>query len=287
MRRKIFAIGVFTLISLGVLAFFQRVWFFDGKLHIIFCDVGQGDAIYIRTPKAVDMLIDGGPDEKVLSCLADHMPFWDRTLDLVILTHPHADHLIGLISVIEQYKVISFVTEKLYNDTVSFAELKKTLVAKDIKTRYALAQERIRVSDGVLLDVVGPTASFLEATSPTGKIGESSEFASLVIKLSYKDQTVLFTGDSQASQLEESIGNGLGGVGVLQVPHHGSKTALTEDIIQTLYPKLAVISVGKNKYGHPNREIIGKLQQVKTKILRTDQTGNIELVSDGKKWEVR
>lgn len=285
MRKKAVLISTFIFFSLAFLGFYQWWHFFDGKLHITFCDAGQGDAIYIRTPKSFDILVDGGPDDKVLSCLGKHMPFWDRTIDIVILTHPHADHLIGLISVLQRYQVMSFATEKLENDTLVFKELNKLLQDKHISTRYFLAGQRVRLPDKVFLTIVGPTRSFLQKTSPGGKIGESKEFGSLETLVSYETFQLLLTGDSQAEELQEAIDTGyLTGVNVLQVPHHGSKTGLTDNIIKTLYPKLAIISVGKNKYGHPTREIIGKLGSMGVKILRTDTHGDIEIVSDGKSY---
>src|SRR3990170_7268003 len=90
---------VFSFFVLVGILVYQYAKFNDGKVHIVFCDVGQGDAIFLRTPKGADILVDGGPNESVLACLSGHMPFWDRDLELVILTHPHADHLNGLISV--------------------------------------------------------------------------------------------------------------------------------------------------------------------------------------------
>lgn len=285
MSKKIVLISAFIFLSLALLSFYQGFTFYDSKLHVVFCDVGQGDAIYIRTPKAFDILVDGGPDERVLSCLSNNMPFWDRKVDLIILTHPHADHLVGLIAVLKRYSVSSFATEKLDNDTASFGELKRLLQEKHILPQYLSAGQKVRLPDGVVLTIIGPTASFLQKTSPLGKIGESKEFASLETLISYDTFRLVLTGDSQKEELQEAIDNGfVSSVDVLQVPHHGSKTGLTEDIIERLYPKLAVISVGKNKYGHPSKEITKMLSQKDIKILRTDEGGDIEIVSDGKKF---
>src|SRR4051812_44999369 len=97
---------LFTFVGLVlviVLAVFEAGKFNDGKLHVIFCNVGQGDAIFIRTPNGKNMLIDGGPDRSVLNCLAKHMPFWERRIDLMLLTHPHADHFMGMYYVLDRY----------------------------------------------------------------------------------------------------------------------------------------------------------------------------------------
>ncbi len=117
MRVKYFLVGAFIVLGLliGVLTSLP-----DGKLHLVFCDVGQGDAIYIKTPKGSDILVDGGPNEKVLDCLGRHLPFYDRDIELVVLTHPHADHFTGLISVLERYSVKKIVLENIYAPNYKF-----------------------------------------------------------------------------------------------------------------------------------------------------------------------
>ena len=274
-----------SLILLGLLFLFQTQTRDDGKLHIVFCDVGQGDAVLIRTPSGSDMLFDGGPDKKVLSCLSEHMPFWDRNIELIFLSHPHADHLTGLIDVIERYTLAHFVTEDLVNDTAEYRTLFEYLENKQVRWKNVVANERFRTPDGVTVTVLGPTEEYLALTSPDGRIN-SREFASLILHLRYGEFDLLLTGDSQSIQMEEAT-SGLGRIDVLQVPHHGSKTGLTSAIAERLSPKVAVISVGKNNYGHPAKETVGLLQSEKSMILRTDREGNIEIVTDGKTWEVR
>lgn len=279
----VLVIAIAALVGLGV---YQRFAFFDGKLHMVFCSVGQGDAIFIRTPESKNIIIDGGPDNKIIGCLSRHMPFWERNIDLVILTHPHADHLNGFHDVFAQYKVLAFSTEDITNPTATFEELLRLVKEEKLKTQHLVSGNRLKIHD-VVLTVVGPSQSFLHHTSPNGTIGESSEFGSLETLLSYGSFHVLFTGDSQALELKEAIRNDLvSKLTVLQVPHHGSKTGLDKEILDVLSPELAVISVGKNKYGHPSKEIIKILSDKDIKILRTDEIGDIEIVSDGKTWQV-
>lgn len=274
-------IGFSAIILLGGIFVYQQAKFVDGKLHVVFCDVGQGDGIFIRTPKGVDILVDGGPDNKVLDCLSSHMPFWDRTIEVVILTHPHADHLIGLLSVMEKYTVLSFDTEKLENKTPEFGQLLREVKSKRIPIRYLYAGDSLKTKDGIRLSILGPTAEFIQQTSPGGIIGESKEFASLITLISYGNFSILLTGDSQVEGLKDSTSKTL----VLQVPHHGSKTGLNPEILQKLQPKLAVISVGKNnRYGHPAQSIIKILEDEGIKILRTDKDGQIQIVSNGQSF---
>lgn len=297
--RGLFVVSL-ALIFLGAIFFSQQARFNDGKLHVVFCDVGQGDAIFIRTPKGADLLIDQGPNDSVLSCLSNHMPFWDRTIELAILTHPHADHFSGLFSILPRYNVLSFATENLSNKSEGFSRLRGEIDSRKIPLRYLYAGDSVKIGEGTRLEILAPSTDFLQRTSPGGEIGESGEFASLITLLRFGETSFLLTGDSQAAQLDEAIReassapNGAG-VGVLQVPHHGSKTGLTADIVDRISPRLAVISVGKNnRYGHPSNEVIEILRKARylsagrqVKILRTDEIGEVEIISDGNKWQVR
>lgn len=287
-KNLIFAIMLSVFALLGIVVYHYGK-LYDGKFHVIFCDVGQGDAIFLRTPKGEDILVDGGPNHDVLACLSSHMPFWDRDLELVILTHPHADHLNGLINVAKRYKIISFATENVKNNTLIFEALMKELENQNIKIQHLYAGDRFLFKDGVSLNIIGPSRRFLKQTSPTGMIGEKSEFGNIVSLFKYKDFSVLLTGDSQASQLKEAIlGGGLGGIDVIQVPHHGSKTGLDSEILDSIKSELAVISVSKkNKYGHPAIGIIEILRDKDIKILRTDERGEIEIVTNGVDWGVK
>lgn len=285
MKAVIFFIALILVSSLG-LVFYQYHKFHDGKLHVVFCNVGQGDAIYIRTPAGSDILYDGGPDKTVLDCLTDHQTFWDRSIELILLSHPHADHLVGLMAVMKRYAVSSFDTEELKNKTAMYEALLDLLEKQHTQTRFVLAGDRFRTRDGVSIQVLSPTSIYLQETSPGGLIGEKKEFASLIVQVSYGEFDVLLTGDSQKEaflrpemQLES--------IDVLHVPHHGSGTGLDKHVLDILHPKLAVISVGKNNYGHPNREIIRLLQAEGSKVVRTDKNGTIEIISDGKQWWVK
>ena len=188
---RYFVILFIVLISVSALFFYQFFRINDGKLHLVFCSVGQGDAIFVRTPKGSDILIDGGPDNSVLNCLSKHMPFWDRDLELVILTHPHQDHFYGLFSVFKNYKVTSFATENLQNKSVGFNAFLDLVKTQKTPTRFILSLDKFKLKDGIELDIVGPTEEFLKATSPQGTIGESSEFGSVETLIKYKDFSAL------------------------------------------------------------------------------------------------
>lgn len=276
------------MIFLLGLVSYQYLYFNDGKLHVVFCNTGQGDAIFIKTPANEHILIDGGPDRSVLSCLSGHMPFWERTLDLVILTHPHADHFLGLMDVIDRYITLSFDTERLSNKTQSFKGLGSVIAAKKIPQRFVFAGDKYKLGEDISLVVEAPSSDFLRRSSPNGVIGESGELASLILKLTYKDFDLFLTGDAQGEVLREVVSKDYDSIEVLQVPHHGSRTGLSNEIIDVIAPKLAVISVGAaNRYGHPSPEVLQMLAEKGIKILRTDRQGDIEIVSDGRGFWVK
>ena len=310
--------GIITGLLL-VLSFFTTIP--DGKLHVILCDVGQGDGIYIRFPDGKDMIVDGGPGNKIIGCLSRHMQFWDRTIDMVLLTHPQKDHLNGLISVLERYRIEYFVRSDVHNATDGFEKLKTLVKQKHIAEKFVTAGETITVGPSIL-SVVWPSkeqialmkpsyTSYSSSVSNTGSVlGAATNIdlndGSVVLSLSYGTFDALFMGDADSrvqGKITSSLRPGLAQDGILElfkVPHHGSKTGLTDAFLQKISftrpvlvkqdfslsqkKPLAVISVGQNSYGHPSSEIIQKLESAGFHTLRTDKEGDIEIVSDGTTW---
>lgn len=280
---------IFALVFLLGVSLYQGIISRDGKLHVTVCNVGQGDAVYIRTPQGKDILFDGGPDGKVLECLARQMPFWDRSLDLLILSHPHADHYSGFLDVLDVYQVRDFMTGEVTHASSGFAVLQEKIASHHIHWQQLTRGDKLRTADGVSLSVIGPVRSSADyAASGLGGDGLEINAQSLELILSYQNFDLLLTGDSQASQLLDALSQtNLPRIDVLQVPHHGSQTGLTEDIFRFIQPQTATISDGKkNRYGHPSPEILTLLQQHHLTVLRTDKEGDLRLVSDGKTYNV-
>jgi competence protein ComEC len=161
----LFSIIAFTLLA-GLFSL-QNMQKHDGKLRIIFCDVGQGDAILITTPNGSDILFDGGPNKQVLACLSEHLAFWDRDIEMMFLSHPHTDHLIGLIDVIERYSLGYFAREELANTTDEYKMLLAKVREAGARQKIIYAGDRLKLADGVVITVVGPTKAFLERTTLT------------------------------------------------------------------------------------------------------------------------
>jgi len=243
----------------------------DGNLHLIFCDVGQGDATLI-VYRQTQILVDGGPDQKVLQCLDKNIPFYDRRVEMVVLTHPEEDHETGLIDVLERYNVRYFVSNGMGKSSATFLELKKTKEDKGVLSILAKVNDQIKIGP-LLFSVLWPPKGYLQ----TDKLNDSS----VVLKLSFGDFDALLPGDI-SEKVEDSLD--LERVEVFKVAHHGSKFSTSEVFLNLIKPHLAVISVGKNRFGHPTQEVLDRLNQAQIKVLRTDKIGEIEIVSDGRRW---
>jgi len=285
-----FISGIITGLIL-LFNFFQQLP--DGKLHIVFCDVGQGDATYIQFPGGKDMLIDGGPGgqtPKVLGCLAKHMSIFDRQIDVVVLTHPQEDHLGGLSEIVKRYKVNYFVHSDSAATTEGFINLMKTIADKHIPERMVTTGEEMTIGKTQFV-VLSPKKSMIARNGISNVLGVADVNEScVVLRLSYGSFDALLMGDADSHIDPELIKQPMtkqGALDVLKVPHHGSKTGMTEGFLQWLGTvDTAIISVGKNMYGHPAPETITQLNKRNIQVKRTDQEGDIEIISDGKNWSV-
>jgi competence protein ComEC len=252
------------------------------NLHIITCDVGQGDAI-LATYKNIQILTDGGPaNNKVIGCLSKHMPFWDREIEIVILTHPQADHFGGLAEVFRRFKVKNFVGEQVDASNQEYQVLKSLVGGSGARVIVPKTGMKIRY-DLIYLDIIWPQEGLTSS--------ELNDY-SVVYILRYGDFEALLTGDIGPEISNEIVKvlalSDIRRVNYLKVPHHGSKNGLTKELLDAAEPKVAVISVGKNNsYGHPHEETLKILRDRGIKILRTDEKGNVEISTDGKKWSLQ
>ncbi len=268
---KYIFLSLSLILSLLVLSVFTLP---DKNLHLTSCNVGQGDATLI-VYGSIQVLIDGGPNNKVLNCLGKYIPFWDREIEVVILTHPDSDHYAGLVEVIKRYKVDNYLDNGLSAGTESYEVLEKEVGGGGI--REVIAKKGTGVREGKMsLDVVSPE----EADN-----SKESNDNSLVIDLKYGNFEAILTGDAPKEVLNTiSVNIPLD---YLKLSHHGSKTGTDAFTLDNFMPKLAIISVGKNSYGHPHEEILKMLKDRNIKILRTDEIGDIEVTSDGKDYWIK
>jgi competence protein ComEC len=251
-------------------------------LEVNFFDVGQGDAIFIETPQLQQVLIDGGPSSKILEKLGKEMPFWDRSIDLIILSHPEADHLSGLIDVLKKYKVDNILWTGVIRDTPEYKEWQKLIKEENAKIYIAEKGEKILMSNNISMDILFPFENL------EGKEIKDSNDTSIVSRLAIGYSSFLFTGDMTQLSEKEIIDNNIDvDSDVLKIAHHGSKTSSSEDFLKEVSPEIAVISVGKdNSYGHPTQEVLENLNKYGIRILRTDEAGDIKIISDGKTFKV-
>ncbi|MBT4917481.1 MBL fold metallo-hydrolase [Candidatus Peregrinibacteria bacterium] len=246
----------------------------DEQLHVFFLNVGQGDSTFIVTPENHQILIDGGPKNNVLTELDAVIPYYDQTIDMLILTHPDADHVDGFAEVVKRYQVENILLTAIENSNPAYQELLKEIYNQDIN--IIIAQSGIDFKLGeVVIDVLHPIESI------EGAHFETPNDSSIVLKLFYKGNRILLTGDIEKEGEVELIGgNSDIEADVLKVAHHGSKTSSTIEFLKLVSPSYAIIQSEKdNKFGHPNVETLDALIKVGVqKIFRNDQLGRIEFV---------
>lgn len=265
----LFAINIILIIVL-VVSSYRR----EFKIH--FFDVGQGDAIYVRTAENHDILIDGGPDDTVLSKLGEAMPFYDREIDIVIVSHPHADHISGLISVLQNYKVKNVYLSGASHTTYEYLELLRQL-AKRPETRKVKVDHPItlQLGDETALSFLYPDFDVADINAPQFTNSNLNN-TSLVVKMTRKGRSVLFTGDIEKDAEEYMLSKKMDvSADVLKVAHQGSRTSSAEPFLRAVHPRFAVISVGKNVYEHPHPDTLDRLRFLNIKLLRTDEEGDI------------
>ncbi len=254
----------------GVLAIFGVLFFWQEQkqttFEVVFLDIGQGDAILIQDGET-QVLIDGGRDGlELLSRLGRYVPFWDRNLEVVIATHPDSDHIGGLPSVLRNYQVDTVMTNGQVGDTET-SKLFEELASQKAKTRLTVAEgTEILFPAGATLRFLYPLTP-IPADSPI----ETNE-GSLVARLDFFDSSFLFTGD--LAREEEALQD-IQPVDILKVAHHGSRFSTSDQFLDVLKPKEAVVSVGENSYGHPHPDVLMNLKERGIRTYRTDEEGDI------------
>ncbi len=250
----------------------------QGKLEVTFFDVGQGDAAFIQTPEGEQILIDGGPNAAILEKLSSAMPFWDHSIDMVILSHPESDHMTGLFYVLANYDVKTIVWSEIDSGK---AECKKW---QDLTVKEGA--QIIRAVSGTILPLDNNPADYIEILAPsagaTASVNSQNE-VSVIAKLVWGQRSFLFTGDSSIKE-ERALKNNSSNLDadVLKIPHHGSKYSTDNTFLADVLPSAAVISVGAgNSYGHPNPEVLNLLEKYGIITKRTDTDGDITFLCDG------
>ncbi len=251
-------------------------------LEVTFFDVGQGDAAFIETGGSRQVLIDGGSDSLILEKLGKEMPFWDRTIDLIILTHPEHDHMAGLLEVLKRYEVENILWTGAVRDTAEFREWEKLI--KEENANIIIARSLLRVGfNNSYIDVLYPFEDL------EGQETKNANNTSIVARLVFGEKSFLFTGDIEKSAERKLLESGAEvDSDVLKVAHHGSKTSSIPEFIEKVSPEIAVISSGKdNSFGHPHPETLETLSKCGINVLRTDESGDIKIVCNSQSLKLK
>lgn len=236
-----------------------------------FFDVGQGDATYLRTPRGSDILVDAGPGDVLLGKLGAAMPFFDRTIELAILTHPHADHITGMIEVLKRYNVRKVILPEADYDSQTYRVFLDLLSGKHVAIVRPKLGERIFLDNETVLDIDYPVLGGAE--NHPSDIND----VSIVARLSFGQSNVLLMGDAGKDIEQTLLAYHLPlDAEILKVGHHGSRHSTSVELLKDVNPRYGVISVGaKNTYGHPHEETLQALASSGVEILRTDERGDV------------
>lgn len=272
--------GLFFVLCIGI-AIAGFVLFSQhkpGKLTVAFLDVGQGDAIYIESPTGIQLVVDGGPNRAILGELASLMPFFDRTIDAIVVTNPDLDHFGGFIDVLARYRVLAFIDPGVEKNSGAWEELQRAVMKEGADTIVARRGHIIDIGGGATIEILFPDRDVSGVEPNTG---------SIVMRLRYSDTSVLLMGDSVKS-VEEYIvsldGSRLKS-DILKIGHHGSRTSTGLALLAAALPAVAVISAGAdNRYGHPHREVLDTLAQFKVETLLTAHEKTVIFKSDGRSF---
>lgn len=264
----------------------------QGALTATFFDVGQGDSVLVETPGYQRILIDGGPDRSVISDLGSRLPGGEG-IDLMVLTHPHADHAAGLVAVLQRYPVARVLATGMVHTTQTYESFLREIAERKIPMTVARAGQVFDFGENVTLEVLYPfeDLSHREVSQIEG-LKDGLNDTSVVVRVVYGVTAMLFTGDISAAIEEKLItvypSGGLA-ADILKVPHQGSQTSSSWDFLDAVQPAFAVISVGAgNTYGHPHASVLSRYEEARIPVLRTDEQGTITIQSDGRDvWVAR
>ena len=273
-----------TMIAVGVACL---VWVAalsqpSGNLKVVFADVGQGDMTAITTPAGHRIVVDGGPDPmRAAEALGAELPFWARSVDMIVLTHPHHDHISGLNEILRRYEVVHVVERRQEFESPEYAAWAHLVEVEGAQTVNAGSGIELSFPDGVTMEVLGPPMQLLSGTASDVDNG------SVVVRLSYGDRSFVITGDvfSEGEAWLADSGQRLAS-DVLKVAHHGSQTSSSQVFLDAVNPSVAVISVGSdNRFGHPTPEVVERLKAIVRgpRVFSTAESGSITLETDGEK----
>lgn len=280
MNKRILLFVLFVALILNAIVWFVVFYKEQQVLAVTFLNVGQGDSILIETPSGKQILVDGGPDRSVLRELPKVIGPLDRSLDLIVETHPDKDHIAGLTDVFERYKVGAFLNPGIPNDTSYTKTLVRAVESEPGVVRVEVRRGmRLHLGNGAYADVLYPDRDVDDVETNMG---------SVVLQVVYGETEFMLTGDAPINVerwLVSLDGEALQS-DVLKAGHHGSRTSTDEAWLKKVNPTYVVISAGlNNSYGHPHAEVVSRIQDFGATLLQTTN-GNVRFLSDGKTLKV-
>ncbi|MBI2851627.1 MAG: DNA internalization-related competence protein ComEC/Rec2 [Chloroflexi bacterium] len=273
-----------SLLVLSILVWLVAATMPDDKLRVTFFDVGQGDAMLV-SKGSQQILVDGGPDARTITmALGRQMPFWDRTIDLVVVTHPHSDHITGLLEVLRRYRVKQVLYPDLEDDSTLFRQWLRQLEENRIESLIAKAGQQITFGE-MIIDVLNPSSPPLKGT------GSDGDNNGVVLRLRAGEVSFLLTADTMwEAELDLISRRAILPSTVLKAGHHGSATSTSPEFLAVARPQVAVISSGAgNDFGHPNAQVLERLVNAigQANVYRTDEQGDIMFTTDGERLWVK
>jgi len=275
-------IAIFLCLSVFVIATTAIARGQDGLLKVYFLDVGQGDAELIVTPSGQQILIDGGPTNQVMDELGIIMPFYDSTIDIVLATHKHSDHITGLMSVLDKYSVSKIVDTNRGHDT---SEAKEWQIRKELEgseLMVAKTGDEFDFGDGVKIKILYPDTVSVDYKT------KNPNNDSIVAMLEYGSLRILLMGDVELPVEKEILSKKINiDADIIKIGHHGSKTSSGIGFLNVVSPIVGIIEVGaKNSYGLPSDVVLSRLETLAIKYYRTDVDGTVKLSSNGKYFKI-
>jgi len=273
---------VLILMSLLAASFFAaREWRVrpDGNVTVHVLDIGQGDSIFITGPSGQQILIDAGPDNSALAGMGKRMSFFDRSIDLLVVTHPDLDHTFGLPEVVRRYSIATALITGINHNQSRYEEFLSLLKWKKIPVIVADPHKDIDLGDDMKIDVLWPPPIYMGNDAPK----EGANNTSIVLRLSYGNDTMLFTGDMEEVEENAVLASGADlHADILKVGHHGSKTSTSTGFLLAVDPELAIISAGRdNRFGHPHKLVLDRLKHFGVPYRTTALEGVVTIEMDG------
>jgi len=267
-----------ALTVIGIIVAFGFANLPTRNLEVTFLDVGQGDAILIRTPQNQKILVDAGPAGKILPSLSKELNFFERKIDLIVLTHPDTDHVAGFVEVLKRFEVKNVLLTGVRHETKWYAEILAQIYKQQIPVFIANAEDDFKFGE-VALDVFWPNESFVARSM------EDANAISVSMRVVFGETAVVLTGDLDVASEKEIVATSQNlKAQVFKLGHHGSKTSNSDEFLSAVNPEIVIVSAGKdNKFGHPSPKILRRVWGLE--VLETSELGNVKLVSDGLKWK--